>query len=121
MIRDNSWRKTNVIEIAWTNLLKIMQLYESLHLRQRLQYTHVRIFAHVLAQTNNSLLTTVRGGSPRDILSIFIEIILVMVSIASEVQPAMCGVSIKFSRARILSSRSGGSLQNTSNAAPAIL
>ena len=70
----------------------------------------------VAAHIRNSLLTTVRGASPRETLSIFIEIILVMASIASVVQPAICGVSIKFSSERSWSSGSGGSLQNTSNA-----
>jgi hypothetical protein len=70
----------------------------------------------------NSEYTTVSGSSPLDILATFTDTILAVASTASFVQRAICGVSTKLSSRKSLSSSLvGGSFQNTSNAALAIL
>src|SRR5215813_4596718 len=69
----------------------------------------------------NSGFTIVNGISACANLSIFVAIILAVVSTDSIVHPAMCGVSMKLPSFNNLSLGSGGSSQNTSNAAPDIL
>jgi hypothetical protein len=70
----------------------------------------------------NSEFTTVSGSSPLDILATFTDTILAVASTASFVQPAIRGVSTQLSSRKCLSSSLvGGSFQNTSNVAPAIL
>jgi len=56
----------------------------------------------------------VNGAPPCEILTIFVKIILVIVSTDSEVHPATWGVRRKLSRCSNLLLASGGSSQNTS-------
>src|SRR5215467_7538557 len=69
----------------------------------------------------NSGFTIVNGICACANLLRLVAIILAIVSTDSIVHPAMCGVSMKFRSFSNLSLGSGGSSQNTSNAAPDIL